>query len=1151
MNKRTLHKLGLTLWLATAVVMPNVSSADPGTLASVPLFTQANAEPNILLHLDSSGSMQHVLAESPYDSSVTYDADEDTAGTNTCTSPLAAGSTVTLQLTGSPATPYIRYNSTNYNLGNDSGEVCFDPSANYYATLTTASGTGVDIVYSGNYLNWYFNSTTTSGTWGSIKPETRTRMEAAQTSLTYLVNSLNNVRLGFSKFSGSNGADITQDVDTLTTTHRTNIKTAISGTSASGYTPLAESLRDIGRYFSNDGSGNCGGGNDLTLHPDTSPTAATCSTVLDNRSTGGGPVTEFCQSNFAIFTTDGLATQDRSIDSSISDYDDDCTTIPDVDPADGNPDYTCNSYDMKDNQTYEDSSRNPSDYFDDVAAALYDIDLRPDLDDNDGNDYKNNLRTFVIGFADETVRNNQMLLDAASQGGGEFIFAEDTDNLTTALENATSSILNLIGSAAAVTFNSATLGTDSAVYLALFNSSSWSGDLTAYDLNDTTGIIESQTWSAADNLDALGNSSAVSNRVMLTYNGSQGVAFRWPTDYQSPTSTEMSTAQLQDLLTNADYAFGTSTASEISANDTFGQDLVDYLRGDTTLENTTFRNRTSRLGDIVHAGPVYVGPPELNWPDGGAFPDNNQAYSYYKLNSSTDTPAGRADRPGVVYVGSNDGFLHGFATEDNASEGWSAGDEVLAYAPKALFSTDNYRGFHYLADTGYNHQYYVDLQPTISDIFDPDAGTSGEWKTVLVGGLRGGGRAIYALDVTDPTGFSESTTDAANTVLWEFTHSDDNDLGYTFSQPTIGLMENGRWAVIMGNGYLPDSETCGSNDCEAILYVIYLDADPSDGWDEGTTNNDDYVKITTGYGNTDFGSHNGLSSPTAVDITGDGRIDRVYAGDLAGNMWAFDLDGNAGSWDVAYSSGNGAGATPEPLFTATTYNAANSSDGVVQPITVQPEVVYNTAGNNSTDTPNTLVLFGTGQYMASGDNSNLGDQAFYAVWDHGDHSQVPSDLVEQELSESSGQRTISNNATIDWTTNDGWFINFDLNNDGERMVTNPVIRGDYVYFNTSIPTDTTCSYGGTGWQMAVQYADGHNPSSAITDTNGDNTVNGDDTALSGEEFEQGLPAAPNFLSNRRYTPGTRTQTGEEVVDDAVEAISGSGTGRLSWEELSQ
>jgi len=1201
-SKQTLHKLGLTLWLATTVAMPNASNAAPGTLASVPLFTQGNVDPNILLHLDSSGSMNHVMVESSYsgtptyDASTTYDADPNDILTTACIGGLIpAGSTVYLAMDTSGATPVpkINYNdgtgAADYDLGNNAGEKCFDPTQNYQARLTTYPTLPATLIYSGNYLNWYFNPSTTTGTWSSWsaatatatgytnykKPLTRSRMDVAQASLTSLVNSLSNVRVGVSKFriqsSPANyglGADITQTIGDIST-NRAAVLTAISNIVGHGGTPLAEAERDIGRYFSNatTTAGTdyaCGGGStNLTLHPGSTNNSEACTDVLGNVApikNLQGPIQYSCQANFVIYTTDGLSTHDIGQNSGsgydlisntpLADYDLDCTNIP-VDGG-GNPLYSCSSYDKKSTYTYT-THTEASDYLDDVAQALYEVDLRPDLNDVNGNAVTNNVRTYVIGFADDDVVDNQLLKDTASQGGGTFTYAGDSSALASAFDAATSSVLNLIGSAAAVTFNSATLGTDSAVYLALFNSSSWTGDLIAYDLNDTTGAIQSQTWSAADNLDALTDANAVSNRVILTYNGSQGVAFRWPADYTAPNATtELSSAQISDLLTNPGTA---ATTAELTA---LGQARVDFLRGKTSLEgtslyNTTFRSRNSRMGDVIHAGPIYVGPPELNWPDGvsgvtGGFPYDTNAYSYYKVNTSIETPAGRADRPGVVYVGSNDGMLHGFATENGALG--SAGDEVLAYAPKALFSTSASRGYHYLTENGYNHQYYVDLQPTVSDIYtvtnSPSTG-DGFWSTILVGGLRGGGRGFYALNVTDPASFSEAN--AASIVMGEFTNADDADLGYTFSQPTIGMMEDGRWAIIVGNGYNPDTTITDANGStasgEATLYIIYLDADLTDGkWDlSGATI--DYRKYSLGIGTT--ADLNGLSSPTAVDLDNNGKIDRVYAGDLKGNMWVFDFrTTNTNNWGSAYNQG----PNPKPLFSA----------GVNQPITVQPEVAFNPDGDNATDFPNTLVLFGTGQYIASGDNSYnsstpQGDQAFYGIWDHGtkEITVAGGTLIEQVLVEdtTAGTRTITD-ATVDYAgSDDGWYINFNLNSDGERMVTNPVIRGDYVYFNTSIPTNATCAYGGTGWQMAVNYKNGHNPSSVIVDTNGDGVINADDTITAGMTFDEGLPAAPNFLGNRRYTPGTKTQDGTEVVDDVVEEISTSGTGRLSWEELVQ
>ena len=89
-----------------------------------------------------------------------------------------------------------------------------------------------------------------------------------------------------------------------------------------------------------------------------------------------------------------------------------------------------------------------------------------------------------------------------------------------------------------------------------------------------------------------------------------------------------------------------------------------FLRGDTTNDGQGygFRNRNSRLGDIVHGGSIYVSEPEVNWPDGLA------GTSPYSAFAST-----HKGREAIVYVGANDGMLHGFRASD--------GEEVIAYVP--------------------------------------------------------------------------------------------------------------------------------------------------------------------------------------------------------------------------------------------------------------------------------------------------------------------------------------------------------------------------------------------------------------------------------------------------------------------------------------
>src|SRR5262249_40397111 len=159
-----------------------------------------------------------------------------------------------------------------------------------------------------------------------------------------------------------------------------------------------------------------------------------------------------------------------------------------------------------------------------------------------------------------------------------------------------------------------------------------------------------------------------------------------------------------------------------------------------------------------------------------------------------------------------------------------------------------------------------------------DAYFGGAWHTVLAAGLNKGGREVYALDVTNPDSVTESN--AAGSVLWEFTSANDADLGYTFSRPAIVKMHNGKWAAVFGNGY----NNTGTG--HAVLYVLNLS--------DGTV----LAKIDTGVGTA--ATPNSLATPAAVDVDSDNVIDYVYAGDLLGNMWKFDVrDLAAGNWKVA------------------------------------------------------------------------------------------------------------------------------------------------------------------------------------------------------------------------------------------------------------
>lgn len=870
---------------------------------------------------------------------------------------------------------------------------------------------------------------------------------------------------------------------------------------AANGTPLRSALDNGGKYLS------C----------ETNSFFSTCPALPV--ATGGA-----CQQNFTILMTDGFYNGSYS----------------GVGNADGDNDTL---WDSGTTGPYGDSS---SDTLADIAMEYYEDDIRPstanDLIPPPGSIDENTAQhmvTYSVAFGVEgavtamppndtdpfswpaPITDSAKIDDlrhAAFNSRGEFHSAQDPTQLIGSLRGALRSIQSRIGSSASVAFNTGSLSTNSEVYLALFNSEQWNGDLIAYNLDPSTGNVGTvPKWSAASALQA--RNLTTNDRTILTYDGTDGTAFEW---------SSLTTAQQRDLRTDSSGSQDTDASGMARLGHIRGDRGCEFSSGQTcfyddgiNIFNTkSLRERNGRLGDIVHSGPVYVGAPESNWPDVAPFPGTaGDTYTEYREAQAT--------RPGVVYVGGNDGMLHGFAQSD--------GEELVAYVPNALYSDGIADGLHYMTDPAYAHRYSVDLRASIADAYIKTTSTGAQaWKTVLLGGLRGGGRGLFMLDVTDPTAFTESSTGPARTVMWEFTSADDVDLGHSFSRPSIVPMEGSgnsiRWAAVFGNGY----NDLGSG--EAKLFILFLEEGLDGSWSAGS----DYLEISTGVGTTT--SRNGLSTPAVIDTDGDGLADRAYAGDLVGNMWAFDLSGsNSGNWDVAYKQGS----TVKPLFTAPASQAITESPVIVRNSSIP------TASNNS---PNTLVIFGTGQYLVASDITSTGVQSLYGVWDSGNRELDRTDLTEQVigLGTSSGGavgRTLTDN-TVDYQFTDGWYM--DLPDSGERIITDPVIRGDLVFFNTMRPDTNPCEAGGRGWLMVAKWINGGHPSEVAFDLNDDSLLTDADTingnAAVGVEIV-GIPTSPVNLANKRYTSTTQTTGGSTIEVTDILKVGGPRTGRLSWEEL--
>ncbi|HCL86318.1 MAG TPA: pilus assembly protein PilC [Comamonadaceae bacterium] len=519
----------------------------------------------------------------------------------------------------------------------------------------------------------------------------------------------------------------------------------------------------------------------------------------------------------------------------------------------------------------------------------------------------------------------------------------------------------------------------------------WKGMITGEIVKSDNTTAPHPGWgneSTADKLDG----TPFGSRIVLSWSDQKdalgkekgGVAFRWATN-----QTYLSTAQKTYL--NAGN---------------LGSDRLNYVRGDTSKQRTSatstlpFRQRTSVQGDIVNSEVWYTGTPASN---------------YALKNYSTFTQSNK-DRLAMIYVGGNDGMLHGFSADN--------GSEKLAYVPRGVIPK-----LARLTDPVFNdqHRHYVDGSPMTGDVDigggpldpkDPSYPTYNPiWRTMLIGTLGAGGKGYFVLDVTNPNNFTESN--ASSLVVMDRTrdidevaadcsalngsvkttcdkqNEEDADIGHIFAKPVVDpensqrttqivRMNNNRWAVVMGNGY-------NSVNQRPVLLIQYLD--------QGK----ELVRLiatgSTPPGTTGNTTDNGLSAPRLVDINNDGRPDTVYAGDNKGNLWKFLIASNNDSeWGVA-QWGSNANTTANSTINGTPlYTAKGGTEGspnsrtLSQPIVTAPTVRANDRMKTITvaGVPQTvpvggmMVAFGTGRNVAKTDpeNAGMGIHTLYSVLDN-------------------------------------------------------------------------------------------------------------------------------------------------------------------------
>lgn len=750
------------------------------------------------------------------------------------------------------------------------------------------------------------------------------------------------------------------------------------------------------------------------------------------------------------------------------------------------------------------------------------------------------------GAASGSVNNVYDLWHAAINSRGEFFSVDSPDAMVKAFKD----ILNRIADRTATAARPAVAASfvsnsdnriQSDIYSTQFSSNDWSGQLSKA-LRDVKGDVNEQwnTKAANQGIDPNARKIYMSDPSNTT---NKLKSFNWS-----------NLGSMQALLHK-------NPESHTGNSDGRGEERTAYIRGDRTREgisSPSFRTRSTVIGDIINSSPVVVGTPAYfaYLADAIEDPNGNRAgYTSYAKFREDNRPPKRKE---MVYVGANDGMLHGF----NAA----TGQEEFAFIPTAVIS-DLYRltGQNYV---GAEHRYFVDGTPLVRDVY-----FDGAWHTILIGTLRAGGKALFALDITAPDSIK---------LLWEFDSNNDPDLGFTFPQPEIVRLHSGQWAVLMGNGYN------SANDKAALLII-----DIKTGALLKKLIVPDVIEGTEKL-------PNGLSSVRGADNNGDGLVDYAYAGDLQGNLWRFDLvpDGAASPFvgdpfsrdlpdlesvtvdDFKISYGK------KPLFTA-----RDSSAGKRQAITIQPSLVRHPSRHGY------LVLVGTGKYIETSDANADASRAMtlYGIWDRNTKRQTTDgstlraesranlqkqELVQQVDNATIGEEDKTGTNDIRLLTQNGvaWFKQPDPNNpnppkiptddasvaqwgwaldlsvkslmgphilSGEMIINNMAARGRTLFLSSLTPNQNPCQAGADTWFYAIDAHTGGRTNYNVLDLNNDKVVstldaygNTNKSVVSGVRF----PALGGFT----LAPGNQVFGSEGASDPTLVGDDPNTTGRQSW-----
>jgi type IV pilus assembly protein PilY1 len=1122
----SLHKGGITmkkleaithiifLALCICILGINVVQADDTDIFSGGII---NVPPNVMIIFDTSGSMAHNIPTSgPYDPAVTY--------------------------SGSHTSNWIYYNNGTawvalhkYKGSQDKGQAvlsditCTSPTnvatqlstLGYCTALLQESQTGTYpficgstsmSLATGNYLNYFVDDS-------AMTP--KPKVDIAQQAIHDLLDSIGegSARFGLMIFSGE-GHNTTlpsaqQDrggyvIAPIGSSHAT-IKTAVdnihcwypysssdtpynknyytnsssSGPQTSGGTPLAETLAEAGLYFS--------GGNSWanTSGQDGYPTTTNGLGVSGKYTS---PIQWRCQKNYIIVVTDGCPT----VDDGSGNGDNIFTRSNYIDNKSIGNYYTTSPHDIdQDNAVNLWSGScstcidNGNTWMPEVAHFLYDVDLIDSTakDNSAGASWNDTafptqrVVTYAIGFGGESNIDFLNHVTDSSHGHGKTYQASEGKALADALSGIFGEIMknneNFVAPVVPVSKMNRVYAGNS-LYISLFrpeDGPEWIGNLKKFGFSNSGQILDkngvvadfdattkpSSCWDYSTN-DGLEVDMGGAGQKLLHQNGRSFLTY--DTDVTGNPTNLLSAVNLFNIANSLITKDVLGLAATATAADR--SDLINFIRAEdiyTPLTGTS--KRSWILGDVLHSRPAV-------------------------LRDGTNN---------IIFVGSNDGFLHCFVDSEGSTYNNLSDDTVSeqwCFVPWNLIGQ-----LHQIRDAD-NHYYFVDGSPVLYQ--------SGSNK-YLTFGLRRGGSKYYTFKVGEVDSQNQYISGGYTTPNWAWAIPNDTFpsgllLGQSWCQPRIcNLKDNNSsyTALVLGGGYdtNQDSDTPAATDTKGATIFAVNAANGS--------LLSSLLKFTNTSANLSSMTHS-IIDLVVYDGNGDGYDDSIYAGDMSGQVFAMKADKDSGVWSgrKLFQAGNGTSSTAQMKFF---YAPDVASQGFKY-----------TSGSTSMYSVYDYVYIGTGDREHP--NKTTTDDRFYGIKNKNNTTivtEADTNFIDVTYY-SSGYVTPHDLNYLKSNDSDGWFIRmgYELGAHvrlGEKVVSAPIVFDGVVYFTTFSPNPPAsgdqCSTAGAGqgYLYAVKYLTGEAAFNWYTAN--DTTVDGKPVAVYTEVDRHlalggGIPPAPKL-----------------------------------------